>query len=287
MKTTVSHSEVDSANRCSRAHYYGYSLGLKRIEESDSLTRGNFGHKVLEIYFLALKEGEHPQDARVNAETYITLAIANGDIDPKLGTEVLQCVRYFWEANTFANWKIIGVEYEAVLNITESLDLPVVIDLIAEDPYGDVWVIDHKFMYDFLTTKEIEVQSQLPKYVGALRALGVKVDRAAYNILRYRNVKDSSVETRYRFQEAYLTSAQVQRVFTEQALKAVQLQEFKSRPLSEQAYLAVRALNYRVCNGCGFQSLCVAELNDTQPELVLNSEYKVRERREFKGEKSE
>lgn len=280
-RVTVSHSEVESALRCERAHYYGYGLGIQRKSESTSLRRGTLGHEALDIYFSSLKNGTTHDVAVEVTESFLAGYMTTHPFDIEMATEVLVTIRFFFEARPFRNWKVIEVEKEFQLQITETLVFPFVVDLIAEDPYGDIWIIDHKFMYDFITQEEAELNGQLAKYMGALRAMGYQVDHAAYSVLRYRNIKNSTVETRYRLVRDDPTVPRLQRTFTEQAMMAIRLQQRKMLPLAEQSASAIRTANKLVCNHCGFRSLCIAELNDTQPELVLNSEYQARVRREF------
>lgn len=281
VRVTVSHSEVESALRCERAHYYGYGLGIQRKSESTSLRRGTLGHQALDAYFTSLKDGYAHETAVVVAETFIVNYMTAHPFDTEIATEVLTTIRFFFEARPFRNWEVISVEEEFQLPITETLVFPFVVDLVAKDPYGDIWIIDHKFMYDFITPEEAELNGQLAKYMGALRAMGYRVDHAAYSVLRYRNIKNSTVDTRYRLVIDDPTVARLQRTFTEQAVMALRLQERKAMPLAEQSASAIRTANKLVCNHCSFRSICVAELNDTQPELVLNSEYQARTRREF------
>lgn len=281
-RNTVSHSEVESALRCERAHFYGYGMGIRRKQESASLNRGTLGHAVLEAYFTTLKDTEDIALAEAAAIAVLASHVAAHPFDGVIASEVAETLAFFFEANPFRGWEILAVEKALVLEITDTLHLPIVVDLVARDLYGDVWVIDHKFMYDFMSDRDVELQSQLPKYVGALRALGYNIDRAGYNICRYRSLKVNTVETRHLFLPVELSVPRIQRTFTEQAIRATQLQQRKMLPLAEQSYLAVRTMNKMVCNNCGFRSLCVAELNNYQPELVLDSEYEKRERREFK-----
>lgn len=283
VRPTVSHSEVDTYLRCRRAWYYGYGLNLERITSSTSLRRGTLGHLALEHFFLTLAAGGSFEDAKLAAQKIINEQVTNDPAIFQLGLEVMECLSFFYEGYPFHNWTVLAVEKEFLLPIYEGLDFPLVVDLIIQDPWGLVWVIDHKFMWDFLTENDSELQSQIPKYVGAMRAAGFQVDRAGYNILRYRSVKDNSVETRYRFVPLYdLTDLRVQTTFREHAIIAKQIQDIKALPVEQQNWLSVRIQNKLVCKSCAFKEICIAELNDRQPALTIDANYKQRERREFK-----
>lgn len=283
IRPTVSHSEVDSYLRCRRAWYYGYALNLQRVQTSNSLRRGTLGHLALEHFFRTLEHGGSFDDAKVAAQTAINDEVTSDPTIFQLGLEVMECLGYFYEAYPFEGWTVLAVEKEFLLPIYEGLDFPLVVDLIIQDKWGLVWVIDHKFMWDFLTDDDAELQSQIPKYIGALRASGFKVDRAGYNILRYRSMKDNSVENRYRFVPLYdLTDLRVQTTFREHAITAKQIQEIKALPVEQQNWLSIRIQNKLVCKSCSFKEICIAELNDRSPALVIDASYQQRERREFK-----
>lgn len=281
VKPTVSHSEVDSALRCERAHYYGYSLNLQRKTESTSLRRGTIGHAALDVYFKSRMAGKPEEECQKDAGDFLVELSKQDPMAISLIGEVLECLAWFFRSGQFQGWEVLAVEQEYVLEIYQDLNFPLVIDLMIRDPYGKIWVIDHKFMYDFLTDDDEELQSQLPKYVAALRILGFTVDKAGYSILRYRKIKEPSIDSKYRFVEARLTDKRIQRTFAEQAITAKRLREIKALPLEQQSFNAIRTQNKLVCKSCSYRSLCVAELNDYQPNLVLDSEYKQRERRDF------
>lgn len=278
-RTTVSHSEVESYLRCERQHYYGYGLEIERISESDSLHRGKLGHSCLEAFFNALKDGKDFDTAKQLAFLRATEEIGRA---PGLVNEVVDCLTWFFEGYPFHGWTILAVEIELVLSVTDELQMPFIVDLVAKDIYGDVWVIDHKFMYDFITDRDAELMPQLPKYVAALRVLGYQVDKTAYSVLRYRSLKTPTVDSKYKFIPTNITDERLKQTITEQLKVSARIIERKKESLAEWSADAMRTANKMVCNNCSFRSLCVAELNDYQPQLILDSDYKKKERREFK-----
>ncbi len=278
-KITVSHSEVDSYLRCERQHFYGYGLGVTRINESDSLARGTAGHKILEKFFNGLKDGLDVKD--LNTQVFADCAEI-AILNPDQAGELIRTFIAFFNNYPFYGWVVEGVEQEYVLPVTEGLAIPFVVDLLIRDPYGYLWVIDHKFMYDYLNDRDLELTPQLAKYFIGLKALGVQVDRAAYSVYRYRpNQKDDN----YKFTPVDFTQERLVQTIREQAIVADRILKLKELPIEQWSYNAMRVSNKMVCNSCSFRSLCVAELNDWQPNLVLSADYKPRQRREFTVEK--
>lgn len=304
VRTTVSHSEAESYLRCERAHYYGYILEIQRRETSDSLARGTIGHSALEIYFKKMKDiqdsnadllrdefgtvingAEIPYDEAVKiAKEYVKKFLIEQFLEnPTLAAEVQETLTYFFQADRFKGWTILSVEDDYMFEVDETLQMPYKPDLIAMDPEGKIWLIDHKFVYDFFTARDAELQPQLAKYAFALRKMGKRVDKIGYHSLRYRRIKESTVENRNSLLEFPLSDARATETMREQVFLSRRLQERKQLPLAVASNTAMRAANKMVCNNCSFRSLCLAELNQTNPQLVLDSEYVKRERIEYEG----
>lgn len=281
-KVTVSQSEVDAYLRCERNHFYGYGLLIQRRKTSDALARGIIGHSALQHYFTALRDGGTVDEARAACVTYLTEQFTVQPENSVLLYEIIETLKYFFIANPFEGWRILAVEKEFVLKIYDDVSFPFIVDLIAEDLYGNVWVIDHKFIYDFISERDEELMPQLLKYFAALRALGFKVDKIAYNQLRHRVQKEMSVATKHRFREVPINYAAMVRFAREQTFIATRLNQIRKQEIVLWSQTAMRVANKMVCNNCSFRSLCIAELNETNPQLVLDSEYIKRERREFK-----
>lgn len=282
---TYSHSEVDQRNRCHRAWYYGYVLGIEKVDRSDALSRGILGHMGLDVFFSHLKNGGKFEEAKELAKT-VVLKEANGapaSFAKVLG-DVFRCYENFFDNYPFKGWKILEVEKAYMLKINDDLSVPVVIDLLIEDPFGDIWVVDNKFLYDFQTGVESEILPQLPLYAGVARANGINVARAGYSILRTRKIGSPTPDQVYRFEEVFLTQERITRNVIEHALVAEKCHYDKRKPAGEVSWEAIRCKQPRICNMCDFSDLCVAELNGHQPELVLNTFYKDRTRRVFKEE---
>lgn len=286
VRPTVSHSEAESYLRCERAHYYGYILEIQRRETSDSLMRGTIGHSALEIYFKNMKEmADHlPYNDRVemSKELVKKFLIQQFLENPTLASEVQETLTWFFKADRFKNWDIFSVEDDYMFEVDETLQMPYKPDLIARDPKGLIWLIDHKFVYDFFTARDAELQPQLAKYAFALRKMGKRIDKIGYHSLRYRRIKESTIENRNSLLEFPLSDARATETMREQVFLSRLLQDRKKLPLAIASSTAMRAANKMVCNNCSFRSLCLAELNGTNAQLVLDSEYKKRERIEYK-----
>lgn len=300
VRRSVSHSEVEAHLRCERNHFYSYGMEIERISRSAALSRGTLGHIAFDAYFSCQKKaqengtwmvegGVFPLDCLAEA-----MAVIMASTNDEVKYEVLGYFQWFVQNQKFSTWKILEVEREYVLDINEDLSYPFVVDLVAEDPWGNIHLIDHKFVYDFITDLDVELLGQLPKYAGALRAMGQRVDKVGYNQLRTRVVKNQTDESQYQFRSMSVTDERVQRTFLEQMLLATRIQAKKQHVLdnpetglADWSRDSVRVANSMICRGCSFRSLCAAELNGQGAQMILDSQYRKKTRREISNKELE
>lgn len=292
---SVSHSEVDSYLLCRRKHYYGYGLRLQRVNESAGLATGSAGHEVLEAFYRHILEAG--STAKAQAKAFDAALQAAVDCYDRLVEEGYEhtddrrapldfvlfdpSVGYFaQEPFVRAGWTIMAVEEKFNLEYEEGETYPFVVDLIVKSPDFKIVVVDHKFVWDFYKPADSDIQPQIPKYIGALRALKHKVDYGMYNMARTRKIKAPTAEQMHDMLTIKPSGSRVVRTFEEQIGVARDLQELKQLPIEVQEAKAYRVANKMVCQSCSFRSICEGELAGGNTSLILRSEYKEREKRE-------
>lgn len=281
MSVTVSHSEVEAFLSCERKHFYGYTMELEPKEKNDNLVRGGMGHGALEVLYNAVKDGASINDAYKDAKQFLVPRIAE---NPVIAAQVLELLQFHVQVNPFKYHKILAVEsdYTApIITDPEEVDYAFVVDLITQRPDGKTVIWDHKFTYDFYRADQIELLPQLPKYRAALAKLGFKADLVGYNLLRWRKLKDPTPEAKNMIIEWEPSAVRQHRTFVEQAEATRRVTTIKSQSPQQRSSEALRVGSKTICDYCDFKALCSAELNDTNPQLVLRSQYKKRERRVF------
>lgn len=279
---TISHSEVESLLLCERKWFYGYGLSLEGVGSSDALTRGTMGHTCLETYFKALLSGS----TYVEAEEETTAALLNM-LDGNNGDLIKDLKRIFdvfFKVKPFKDYKILAVEKEFMVELSGDLHYPMIPDLIVQDMRRKVAVVDFKFIYDFYRPDVLSVLPQIPKYMAGLRILGKPADYGMYAMMRYRNLKNPEPNDIIRLSEIYPSDTRVTRTFEEQIVMTEKVMEFKNMTPEEQSARATRVGNKMVCESCSFKRLCSAELNGEDTDLILRSQFKLRERRQFSTE---
>jgi CRISPR/Cas system-associated exonuclease Cas4 (RecB family) len=292
---SVSHSEVDSYLLCRRKHYYGYGLSLERVTTSQALATGTAGHAILEAFYgYILESGGTVEDQAIAFDQGVILAehmykeIVEDGYENAANRAELKEMLFNPEWGYFANehmikngWRVLAVEQEFNLLYNEASEsrYPFVVDMIVEDPSGKIVVIDHKFVYDFYTPSQTDLQPQIPKYIGALRAMNYPVAYGAYNMLRTRKLKTPEADNMNYFMILKPNSERVLNTFMEQLGVAAEIQALKELPIEEQSKRAYRTANKMVCQSCSFRDICSTELMGGNTELMIKTEYKIRERR--------
>lgn len=287
----ISHSEVESFLSCQMKHYYAFGdsthgamSGLEPKTFSDSLFRGISGHEALQVLYKALSEGAAYKEAADQSLTALQMigvrpevlrVPSHLNIITDLAMRILP--RYYNGAGLEKykeGWRPAYVEETFRLEFDFGdghFIYPFKPDVIMRDPSGNLWVWDHKFVYNFYTDDQINLLPQIPKYIGALRATGLHIKGGFYNQLRWREVKDLDkhvLQTRF-----VPTDERVKNAFRQQYKV---MQEIAARKLlspEEWHDDSTRVLSTMVCKSCSFKYLCTAELNGTDTTLMKRIEF--------------
>lgn len=282
---SVSHSEVDSYLLCRRKHYYGYTKSLQRVKESAALAMGTAGHKILEVFYKNILDGKNFDQALAAAQEEADVLRQQVDIPANRANifDTLFDMYFPNEPLVKEGWEILAVEKQFNLEYDPDTQAqyPFVVDIIAKSPEGKTVVIDHKFVYDFYNYEASIMQPQIPKYIGALRALNYKIDHGAYNMIRTRKLKEPDAESMIQWLDVKPESARVQQVFKEQIAVASEIQKIKLLDEEQQDAHAYRVANKMVCQSCSFLDICRTELSGGNSKLMIETEYKIRERKSF------
>jgi hypothetical protein len=273
-KLIVSHSEVDQYLSCERKHYYAFGKGLQSNHQSESLTRGTLGHEVLEVYYKSIQQGISPDDSAMNALDHFQVFIGKYDLGLLADLQNL-LLRYFAVAPAWdETYEILHVEDEFRLDISEDIQYPYKPDLIVQDRLTSrIFVLDHKFIYNFYTVDDMKISPQLPKYIGALRANGIKVHGGLYNMLRWRKVKSTEVHDNFRREGVPINNNRIAITFQEQVTAMEQIGKLKKmdRPTWEKHVL--RTASSFNCKNCAFHELCTLDLTGEDTTMAEKYSY--------------
>jgi hypothetical protein len=278
----VSNSEVITFQTCKHRYHLCFDLNLEPVNPGTALYRGTVGHVMLQAYyehFIGLYSGQKTDEVYRRAEdaawakyrTYYAHAdMSQEDIllDLKRIMErYFHYVRYYpddLKSATNSNqkdWIILQVERYYDLDLTEDFRYVARLDLVARID-GLITIVDHKFTYNFWSQDKLDLNPQLPKYVGIMRNNGVRVDQVMVNQVRYRWRKSSPYIDTEMFKYAFYTPTptEVRTHLKEQILVSKDVVEWRVKPLEERARIATRILNDMVCGSCPVKGLCIMGL---------------------------
>lgn len=301
---SVSHSRVESFLRCARQEYYSYGRKLQRKETSTALALGTAVHSVLQALYSTILAAGNTKAAQLNAYPEAASAAlarveeiyAEGFVDSEKRAPLRLIIEKYlqhepfidneWRDDDPRQWTILAVEKEFRLewDAESKSSYPFVVDLIARNPDGYVIVIDNKAVYDLYRYEDTELMPQIPKYIGALRALGHKVGNfGVYNMLRTRpDTKKGRPLSEWALAlEFDITGQRVVRSFQEQITASQLVHQLDSLSDEERDLRALRVNNKDICNRmCDFKELCVEDLRGGNTTVLLRALYEPKTKRE-------
>ena len=264
----VPNSEADTFLTCERRHYYAFGEKLQPKSYGAGLSRGIAGHSALETFYASQKAGDAVSVSKNKMLTFmqseILANIQSGNSDNTAVLTALQklLIEYVDEGEYYdqKKYEILAVEETFLFE-----EFPFKPDMIVRDrKTREVTLVDHKFLYNFYNGSLASMFPQLPKYVGALRALGFKVHKAEFNMLRHRN----NAQVKFRRLGIDVPVKRIQQYQHEHAIASSRIDTYKSLDLSDWQDSVLRTSNSFTCTHCPFSTLCQTDL-DRLPGRVL------------------
>jgi hypothetical protein len=282
----VSNTEVTMYNTCRRQHYYRFGMDIEpRFSNlGPAIIRGLTGHTALDAYYGAKMTGYSHDEAVEYAYDTLNRKLAEFITEFPDDNELIKIVAkvksmlkgYFF---LYRNDDFIIHEVEKFFSApitdtdTYGMRLDLLIELTSGEFRGDFVVVDHKFVYNFKTQKELAMDGQLSKYVKTLRKNGYVVTKGMFNQLRYRELKDPTYDDLYKRTTVRASAIKSDNIWKEQQKCTTEISKLKKLPLQEQSELAVRNLSPFTCKYCHFQQLCDAELSEQDISNALVTNY--------------
>ena len=271
----ISNSEVSAYLQCERKWLYGYHQLLEPVNTSMALSRGIIAHEMLAEYYRTLMaSGTGPKNYKAAEnncwEVWRPYFTTGQDADMLVGLKTL-IERYFaWSQEQDAGWKILAVEQSYDIDVNDEFGYVMRLDLLAEIN-GETVLIDHKTVWDFHDANSLDMNCQVPKYVGTLRLNDIKVDYAMLNQIRYRTKKAGNTDEET-FQRVIMrpTKTEIKNVLSEQFRASQQIIKLYADPEP----VILRTMNNMTCKNCGFAKLCKADLMGQPTDEIRRTEYR-------------
>lgn len=270
----ISNTEVTTRNTCERRHYYEFILDLEPRLFNLSLYRGIAGHAALEAYYKEDRNLDAAFDVLNNI--YIdTVMSYPGEYEHQKAIEALKPLiekyHYHYGGDCF---EVLEVEKAHVIEMAPGVAIGSRLDLLIQftkGPYrGDIAVMDNKFVHNFMSQPELEMNSQGPKYVSILKREGILVNKFVLNQVRHRSMKTEDPTKYFSRPVLKISPTEAEQIWEEHLATAKEIQFIKD---SGTGPLARRILNPYICKGCPVQRLCKAELAGRDISNMIKYEY--------------
>ena len=274
----ISNSEVGTFLTCEKKYYYEFGLNLEPRVAGGALGKGTLLHEVLAEYYQCLKDGDNYDQARYVARSGLQRYLSSTEYNAETVMEVDRLLQGYWNYyQGDPDWEILEVEKGYDLSMTEDYEYSLRLDLLVrERDTGLVVLVDHKTAYDFWTQDDLDLNPQFPKYIGALRANGIMVDKAILNQIRSRSIKNPTMDQMYRRTVCKPSMAKIQNAMREQVLASQEIVKFRALPLEVQAANSKRILNKAVCKNCNVKPLCLSEFDGGDITVAVQTDFKQR-----------
>jgi hypothetical protein len=274
----LSHSEAESFSMCEQRHYYAFGEKIAPKKQSVSLHRGNDGHSLMQAFFTEYRETHNWRLALKAVEAKYHQQLLENTADPNYQlelTKLLPRVVGFLEnyEMRIKAWKIVAVEQEFRLPVAEDFTYPFRVDLAIEEK-GLSKIVDWKFTYDFYKPEVVSVLPQIPKYIGALRALGFEVVDGYYGFIRYRAIKNLTGPNQiYNLHPVTPSRQRIMRSFQDFLVTLEQIVEMRRLSPEDWKAKTRRAGNNMICKSCGYAFLCQAELEGSDGKMIRHQDF--------------
>lgn len=277
----ISNSEIAVKNLCDKQHDFRFNKQLQSKHVSGPLGLGILGHEAFEAYYTEMMQGSPVDLCKKAAVAVLHTAIAITVSETPEDYERLQDIAYlvklfdgYVEVYRQEPFRVLAVEKEYQIPLTGNTQYGMKLDLLVEfisGKYrGDFVIVDHKFVYNFKTQLEIDMDAQLPKYIKVLRDNDILVTKGLFNQIRYRRMKEPAPEQIYQRSWLKANKEETEQIWKEQLIVAKQIIRERENPVENP----IRTLSLLVCRSCSFQAPCKAELNGDNIDNMLAANYK-------------
>jgi hypothetical protein len=268
----VSYSEIFKYQVCVRQYYYRFILGLAPIEESDAISTGVKGHKLLQDFYELLREGKDKEEAFKHVtENANKLMKSESFTDFSLLKAWTLVDNYIRETDFTSEAIIIENRYlfpAAILSddpLLTDVQIGFTPDVVFERPSGRIDIEDAKFVQRAWSKSKLNRFQQVKLYQVFLDRMGYDISRG---IVRFFNLA-----TAKSYIQVYTMGEFEEKTLIHDFMAGVKdVVRFKTQSHEELA-LAPRTMNYTACQFCQFEFPCTLEAEGKDASKTLDSQF--------------
>lgn len=283
----ISNSEVDAFLTCQEKHRFGFLMNKEPKYKSRSLSIGIIGHEIVAEYYRRIMAGESKLNAKQAGmkllTTHMATADSNQDIDVIAVVQAL--FNRYVEQDSLADFtEILAVEKDFYLPINETFWYGMRLDLLVRSlsgrSAGNIFLVDHKFTYDFNSFEDLKLNIQMPKYIGVLRNAGIPVHDGYLN--QFRTRFPAHLIAKKTDEDLFLRSAcdikpmRIRNAFKQQIIASERIMERRALPPELQEMESLIIGNRMVCKNCPFTLPCTMHQEGIDITSTMATKYQDR-----------
>lgn len=168
----LSNSKANTYRRCPKRYEFSYVHKLERKRKAVQLYRGDWLHQLLMCHY----DGEDWRE-RQTALTHEFLKLFEeereelGDMPAETRRIFTSYLRHYREEDK--GWNIVDTELEEEVELPDGSMFTFIIDSLAEESDGGLWLWDHKTVKEFMPEDFMLIDSQLARYFWAAEKIGI------------------------------------------------------------------------------------------------------------------
>lgn len=196
----LSYSQITCYKRCKKKWYFRYVLRLKTIHAPRPLNVGKLVHVGIGKFYANEDWREAMKSAHL--ENVETIEKAESLSDEEVIQYITEAEEHYEDAvgvveryleHDVTNpllpegWKVLAVEQEFLVEVDGAKDLLYgFIDMVVEDPDGNIWGVEHKSGEQFFMTEQLSLNEQTTMYLAVLKSKygSDRVKGMIYNLIR-------------------------------------------------------------------------------------------------------
>lgn len=255
----VSFSEVFKLQTCERQWWYRFGLNLSPAEESEAITVGVKGHKLLQDFYEAMRDGKTKEEAleiateNARKELFGQSFLANKSLLTAwtLVDNHIRATDFNSEALIIENRFLLPARLLSDDPLLEDIQIGFTPDVVMKRPGDKIDVEDSKFIQRAWSGKKLRRFPQTKLYQIFLERMGYDISRS---LIRFFNW-----DTGKSFIHAYELGGEEAHILTRDFIAGVKaVVEKRSLSTLEQSQ-SPRTMNYTACQFCHFEFPCTLE----------------------------
>lgn len=273
----ISNSQVMDWAACTQRYRYAHVEKLKKKKVGEALGTGIITHDALQRYYTGRLNGMSHEEAKNEADRYL-FWVQDKQTDKyrleSIFTAKKCLIGYFDHYQDDPNWRVLAVERQFDLQLTDNITMPMRLDLLVWDYELDgAYLVDTKTTYNMWDQIELRMTPQFPKYVAILRSHGIDVKGAIVNQIRTRNLKEPTPDQLFKREPVPVDDKKIKRHLSNHLVVARKIAAYREMSSEEQLAHTERILDPKSCKYCPFVDLCMDEMDGHSTNMMKSLVY--------------